>query len=280
MQHDFKTEQRGISLNLEGMPYSTDSKQNRAAAKQTLENTIHKLNQVILKSDIMLYADMETEKQLLTASSRLAEAEGLIVKGNLVEAKAIVREIKGLIDNMQFKPANVKIMHFTEDLLKQTLPQLNDPKQTIKTQIEQAVKPPAMQQHSARQIFESIKALGLTHELDAATRLLEPKQGPQMKSSAMLQEQQTKQLPVQDQEAQANLKSVLDQKLQVNLKGAQHQEQQIHRTASQHQDSPFKHKVPLQPEQLSRLQTITKAGPGKISAAIRPAIHAQWHAAV
>ncbi|MBB6445142.1 hypothetical protein [Bacillus benzoevorans] len=221
---DFKKEQRSISLNLEQLAKSTNSKQNRATAKQTLENTIHKLNQVILKSDMMLYADMETEKHLLTASSRLAEAGGLIEKGNLAETKAIVQEIKGLIDKIQFKPANVKIMHFTEDLLKQSLPRQNTLKQTIKTQIEQAVKPPAIKQPSARQIFENIKALGLTHELDAAANLLQPKQEQLSRLNASLKQDpertvlpldpQTKHNAMQQSEQELNLKAALIKFLQ------------------------------------------------------------------
>lgn len=242
---DFKKEQRSISLNLEQIVNGTNSKQTSIAAKETLEHTIHKLNQVMLKSDIMLYADMETEKQLLKAGSRLTEAGRLIDKGNLAEAKAIVQEIKGLIDNLHFKPANVKVMHFTEDLLQQNLPQESALKQTIKTQIEQALKPHALQQHSARQIFESIKGLGLTHELDAANTLLQPKQESQIRpSSTMLQEQQTKQ-----------------QDLQTNLKPIQHQEQQIPAAVSRHQDSLFKQMTSQLHEPHSILKTSLQQNP-------------------
>jgi hypothetical protein len=289
---DFKKAQRSISLNLEQIVNSTNSKQTPVAAKETLEHTIHKLNQVMLKSDIMLYADMETEKQLLKAGSRLTEAGRLIEKGNLAEAKAIVQEIKGLIDNLHFKPANVKVMHFTEDLLQQNLTQESALKQTIKTQIEQTLKPHAIQQHSARQILESIKALGMTHELDAANTLLQPKQEAQIKRSpTMLQEQQTKQQSAQYQEWQGNLKTVQYRELhvhdkavkqqdlqvhdkaakqqdlqtnlkpiphqepQTNLKGAQYQEQQIHDAISRPQNPLFKQMLSHQHEPLSILRT-------------------------
>ncbi len=51
-------------------------------AKQMLETTISKLDNAILKSDMMLFTDMKTEKQLMNASTQLAEAKKLLAKGD------------------------------------------------------------------------------------------------------------------------------------------------------------------------------------------------------
>ena len=49
-------------------------------AKQMLETAISKLDNAILKSDMMLFTDMKTEKQLMNASTQLAEAKKLLSK--------------------------------------------------------------------------------------------------------------------------------------------------------------------------------------------------------
>ena len=77
-----------------------------------------------------------------------------------------------MVDKLKFTPANVKMQHFTGELLKQ------HPAGNGLNQIEQALKPLQSQEHSARHVFETIKALGLTNEQDIARDLLAPaKQG-------------------------------------------------------------------------------------------------------
>nr|WP_295971839.1 hypothetical protein [uncultured Bacillus sp.] len=183
LSSNFKKEQREMNSTFEQIINSTDSKVNRETVKQTLETTINKLNHTILKSEVMLYADMATEKNLLRASSRLAEARKLIEEGKMAEAKTIVREVKTAIENIQFKPANVKMQHFTEELFTQhssvnegVSRQQNIPKQPIISQILQSVTELQAQESNARQISERIRALGLTYELDTANQLLNSKQ--------------------------------------------------------------------------------------------------------
>ena len=59
-----------------------------------LETTISKLDNAILKSDMMLFTDMKTEKQFMKASTQLAEAKKLFAKGDHAEAGKIVKEVK------------------------------------------------------------------------------------------------------------------------------------------------------------------------------------------
>ena len=79
-----------------------------------LEATISKLDNAILKSDMMLFTDMKTEKQLMNASTQLAEAKKLLAKGDHVQAGKIVSEVKTLVDKLMFKPSEQKIIHFVD----------------------------------------------------------------------------------------------------------------------------------------------------------------------
>ncbi len=60
---------------------------------------------------------MSTEKKLLSASSQLAEAKKLLAKGEIVEANKLVKEVKMNIENIIFKPSDVKVKHFVSDKL-------------------------------------------------------------------------------------------------------------------------------------------------------------------
>lgn len=181
---DFKQMRREVSRNLDSASrlIDTNKQANSGYAKQMLDTSISKLDNAILKGDYMLYTDMATEKKLLSASSRLAEARTLLTKGNYPEANQIVKEVKGLVDQLNFKPADNRVKHFIsqQDLL--------DPK----SMLEKAVRPFPDQERGARSIFETVKGLGLTHEMDAAKALVEK------------------------QEATPNLKSILLQLLEAN----------------------------------------------------------------
>ncbi|WP_091579357.1 hypothetical protein [Alteribacillus bidgolensis] len=61
-------------------------KQSAPQAKKILEAAIKKLDRAILRSDVMLFTDMKTERQLLQASGQLAEAKQLLGKGKIAEA--------------------------------------------------------------------------------------------------------------------------------------------------------------------------------------------------
>ena len=75
---------------------------------------ISKLDKTILKSDMMLFTDMKTEKQLLQASTQLAEAKKLLSQGNHAEASKIVRDVKNMMDSINFKPSDQKIVHYVK----------------------------------------------------------------------------------------------------------------------------------------------------------------------
>ena len=113
----------------------------------------------------MLFTDMRTEKQLLQASSQLAEAKKLLAKGQHVEAGKIVHEMKNLIEKIVYKPSQQKIVHYVKGeslALNQSTPE-----QQLLTKMAQENPEP-----SARQMFEMVRTLGLNHESETAQSLV------------------------------------------------------------------------------------------------------------
>ena len=146
------------------MEHSLNTFKNNGApqAKQVLETTITKLDHAILKSDMMLFTDMRTEKQLLHASSQLAEAKKLLAKGQHVEAGKIVHEMKNLIEKVVFQPSQQKIVHYVKGeslALNQSAPE-----QQLLTKMTEATSGTQNNpEPSARQMFEMVRTLGLNH---------------------------------------------------------------------------------------------------------------------
>jgi hypothetical protein len=168
---DFKNFKNDITKSLQTVEQLVQQFKNRAAitAKPMLETTIKKLDQAILRSDFMLYADMKTEKKLLTASTQLAEAKKLLSKGDHSGANRIVAEVKTVIDKMMFKPSDVRVKHYVSQELGR-LENLPLSKQVTQN-FEQSMSG-LKQEPSARNSYEYLRNLGLTHESDHAQALV------------------------------------------------------------------------------------------------------------
>ncbi|KIQ94723.1 hypothetical protein LH47_01191 [Anoxybacillus thermarum] len=162
----FQQTKRDMMRNLDAIDHLiTQYKQAaRPQAKQLLETTIKQLDQTILKSDAMLFADMTMEKKLLQASSQLTEAKKLLEKGQLAEAQKIVKQVKSALEQMQFKPSDVKVKHFVDT---QSFKQ-QDPERALLQQWNDVVQP----EPSARHMLQTIRRLGLMHEADVANALV------------------------------------------------------------------------------------------------------------
>ncbi|WP_209123156.1 hypothetical protein [Alkalihalobacillus sp. BA299] len=161
---DFKNLQREITRHLDVATRLIDQYKNQAQhqAKPLLETTIKKLDNAILKSEMMLLTDMKTEKRLMQASSQLAEAKKLLSKGQHQEANRIVQDVKGLVERLQFKPSETKVMHFINN--DRQLLDTRTPNQHVLNQLNEIVKPIYGQESSARQAFEMVRNLGLNHD--------------------------------------------------------------------------------------------------------------------
>ncbi|RAK19917.1 hypothetical protein B0I26_10599, partial [Anoxybacillus vitaminiphilus] len=182
---DFKNIKRDIMRNLEGVSQLIEKYKQSAQpqAKQLLETAIKQLDNAILKSDMMLFTDMTTEKQLMKASSQLAEAKKRLNKGDYSGAQKIVKEVKDVLEKMQFKPSDVKVKHFVaNESLK-----FADSSNEFLTNMNKVVQPSAFEP-SARQMFETIRRLGLTHDYEVAESLVfkgNNEEAPQQNMKAM-----------------------------------------------------------------------------------------------
>ncbi len=166
---DFKNIKRDIMRNLEAVSQLIEKyKQSvQPQVKQLLETAIKQLDNAILKSDMMLFTDMTTEKQLMKASSQLAEAKKRLNKGDYSGAQKIVKEVKDVLEKMQFKPSDVKVKHFVaNESLK-----FADSSNEFLTNMNKVVQPSAFEP-SARQMFEMIRRLGFTHDYEVADSLV------------------------------------------------------------------------------------------------------------
>ncbi|MGG0720067.1 hypothetical protein ABE096_21170 [Robertmurraya massiliosenegalensis] len=209
--HEFRELKREITRNLDSVQRTIDTLKGSAQpqASKMLETAISKLDNAILKSDLMLFTDMKTERQLLQASSQLAEAKKLLAKGNFTEASKIVGQVKELIDKLNFKPSEQKIMHFVG---KESLAM--DNRNAV---LEAGARGFSLQEASGRQMFEMVRSLGLNHDSDLANSLV-------FKNGEHTQ-----------QEQQTNLKAIL-MKLQqddANPKVSQHVEQALNNLTGQ-----------------------------------------------
>lgn len=164
--HEFRELKREITRNLDSVQRTIDTFKGSAQpqASKMLETAISKLDNAILKSDLMLFTDMKTERQLLQASSQLADAKKLLAKGNFSEASKIVGQVKELIDKLNFKPSEQKIMHFVS---KESLALENR-----HAPLEAGARGFSLLEPSGRQMFEMVRSLGLNHDSDLANSLV------------------------------------------------------------------------------------------------------------
>jgi hypothetical protein len=174
---DFKKVKQEITKSLDHVSLMLDKGGSKVNAKQTLDAAINKLDNAILKGNFMLYTDMLTEKKMLNASSRLAEARNLLAKGDFSQASLIVKEVKTTLDQIIYKPSNTRVQHFVAE--QSVLNSSKTLEEQLSYGVRQAVRPMPDQDYSARQVFESLKRLGLTHENDAANSLIFGSKGDQ-----------------------------------------------------------------------------------------------------
>ncbi|MCM3443763.1 hypothetical protein [Metabacillus halosaccharovorans] len=168
---DFKNFKNDLSQSLNTVEQLVQQFKSRSTVttKPMLETIIKKLDQAILRSDFMLYADMKTEKKLLTASTQLTEAKKLLSKGDYSGATKLVSDVRTVLDKMIFKPSDVRVKHFVSQELGKldNIPLTKEVTQNFEQSMS-ALK----QEPSARNSFEYLRNLGLTHESDTAQALV------------------------------------------------------------------------------------------------------------
>ncbi len=161
---DFKEVQRELVRNLNNVDNMLRTQHIQPQAKQLLESTIAKLDNSILKSEMMILSDMDTEKKLMQASSQLTEAKKFLSSGNPHEAQKIVQNVSKLLEKINWKPSEVKVMHYTSGLSEgQSVPHYE--KHLTKT-ISNIANYSDMEYGSPREMFEKLRSMGLNYERD------------------------------------------------------------------------------------------------------------------
>ncbi|MED1562897.1 hypothetical protein AJ85_12070 [Alkalihalobacillus alcalophilus ATCC 27647 = CGMCC 1.3604] len=159
----FKRTQRDISRTLDVVVRQQELLPNSKQTKPLLETVIKKLDHAIMKSEMLLFTDMKTERSLLKASSQLQEARSLLQAGQFQQARAIVQEVKGNIETLVFKPSETKVRHVSTNELNRS--------DTLE-QRPSLERPKIHQEASSRSLFEAFRQLGLTRESEVAQQLL------------------------------------------------------------------------------------------------------------
>ena len=164
---------RELTRNLENMAKLIDSnlRNSPQLALRMIEPTIQMLDKAILKSDMFLFTDMKTEKTLMKASSDLAYARSLLEAGNRQEALQLVNQVKDTVSNLKWQPSADRVQRFVVEGQKQ----LELLRQPIGQQMSQAGGQYSLsvnQETSGRQIYDLLRSLGLSHESEAAQRLV------------------------------------------------------------------------------------------------------------
>ncbi len=167
---EFETLRKTVKAELTAVRSELDKPagSNKTHVVEKLSQTIDRLDNAILKSDIPLYTSMKAEKQLLTWSSELQEARNLASNGQNAEAAEIVDRISKGVQEIQFQPARLKVIHRA---LQQS-PSGNDFNekglhQRALQQINRILEPV----HTSREVLETFKAMGLTHESEVVSAL-------------------------------------------------------------------------------------------------------------
>lgn len=166
----FRDLKRDIARNIDQISNLTSqaNKNSYQNVKSLLESAINKLDNAILKSDIVYLTDMKTEKVLIQASSRLAEARVHLDNGNQPKATEILFEVKQTMDHLKWQPSDVKVKHFVakESLFLEEI-DLNN----WSTKHSELAKSHSSHEGSARGMFELIRAQGLNHDSEIAQNL-------------------------------------------------------------------------------------------------------------
>ncbi|NEU30783.1 DUF4175 domain-containing protein [bacterium LRH843] len=180
---DFKSFQREITRTLDQVTRQIDlfRSQAQTQVKPLLETTIKKLDNAILRSEMMLLTDMKTEKSLMQASSQLAEAKKLLSKGKYQEANQIVKDVKQLVERLHFQPSETKVKHYVS-INDRQLSEGRLPAQTYTQQYTETVSR-SSQDGSPRAMFDMIRGLGLNRDSELAGQLASGRDGGQQEES-------------------------------------------------------------------------------------------------
>ena len=158
-KHLFENIQKNILTTLEAMATKGPS----IDTVVVLENMVDKLDHILMKSDITLYTDMKTERDLLASSSLLDKARHLI-QDKPAQAFEIIKEVKSKIESLTFTPKKER-MFAVSQRKHDHMTQENFLKNEIPIKLENTMN------LSPRAILETFRTLGLNHEMEISERV-------------------------------------------------------------------------------------------------------------
>lgn len=204
--NEFRDFRRELSNNLDNLTRLTanNNPQTSQVAMKLMEPTIQMLDKLLLKSDVLLFTDMKTEKILMKASSDMAKAKDLLESGNKSDALKLIRQVHDTIGRLNWQPSTTRIQRFVMDsqerIALMTNPATNHrasggevgqaTRQVVQVAGQQIQNGPqgqasqalaqASQQYSlkvdgettGRDVFNAVRNMGLNHESEAAQRLV------------------------------------------------------------------------------------------------------------
>jgi len=150
--------------------------QNSASMAANLSKAIEKLNHIILKSDVTLFTDMFTEKKLLIMAAELDKAQGYVKQGDLSKANEVVKKAISLLEQINFNPSHRRVQVFAQnkiEKIEKILDIQEKNSQKLDHQILKQIETTHEGQGSkmARDILETLRFLGLNHEMEVAESL-------------------------------------------------------------------------------------------------------------
>ncbi|MET4653982.1 hypothetical protein ABIC15_000697 [Exiguobacterium sp. PvP048] len=110
--NDFRREQRTIVSQLRQIEPLVEERPLQMA--QVIESTANRLRQTFQQTDAMLHTSMRDEKQLIQLLSKLERGTELALLGRGAEAKAVVQEVRLILEAFRYAPANVRTAYLPE----------------------------------------------------------------------------------------------------------------------------------------------------------------------
>jgi uncharacterized protein (UPF0147 family) len=159
-KNTFEMYQKSIESQLEKALSTT---QKSVSLKEVISSVIDKLDHVINKTDVPLYTDIKTERDLLASSGLLEKARNLLDHDD-EKAIDIVKSVQKRVAAITFKPSRQKMFGITKGVLYDKLYE-KELINTIPIKLNHDVA------SSPRQVLELLRTFGLNHESEASELL-------------------------------------------------------------------------------------------------------------
>ncbi len=187
------------------------------AMKEVLSLVIDKLDHIIMKTDVPLYTDIKTERDLLVSSGELEKAREFLDK-EPEKAIKIIKEVKERVSQINYRPVKQKIYGVAKDVL---IEKLYD-EQLIKSV---PFKIESNMQVSPRAVLETLRGMGINHEAEVSELL--SKEGKELKAPANMKAILLKLEETAEQRVQAKdtLENLTGQQLMNKLEIKSHKQQ-------------------------------------------------------